>query len=166
MVRPSAEAAIPSESSTRCHNGGCRVSEEAVSMGKNQASRDRRWSKPAHRLLPQEGSISTQGHGPGYGDRSKSSNNRLRVLAHACTANRQGPEQFKKKPFACGGPAWIRTRNQQIMSSAAPVADKEDKGLSLAESGKVRQNPQPPRNQESVEPADSPDNHDKEHKEH
>jgi len=34
----------------------------------------------------------------------------------------------------------------RIMSPETPVADKEDKGLSLAESGKVLQNPQPTRN--------------------
>ena len=39
-----------------------------------------------------------------------------------------------------------RTYNLLIKSSATPVADKEDKGLSPADSGKVVQNPQPPRN--------------------
>jgi hypothetical protein len=34
------------------------------------------------------------------------------------------------------------------MSSATPAAGKEDKALSSAESGKVLQNPQPPRNKE------------------
>jgi hypothetical protein len=34
------------------------------------------------------------------------------------------------------------------MSSESPGADKEDKALSSAESGKTLQNPQPPRNNE------------------
>jgi hypothetical protein len=43
-----------------------------------------------------------------------------------------------------------------IMSSEPPNADKEDKGFSSAESGKVLQNPQPPRNQEHVIPSTKP----------
>jgi hypothetical protein len=35
------------------------------------------------------------------------------------------------------------------MSPVSPIADKEDKALSAAESGKVLQNPQPPRNKKS-----------------
>jgi len=45
-----------------------------------------------------------------------------------------------------GGPAVIRTQNQQIMSQATDSENKEDLVLPSAESGKVLQNPQPPRN--------------------
>jgi hypothetical protein len=43
------------------------------------------------------------------------------------------------------------------MSPEPPVADKDDKGLRSAESGKVLQNPQPPRNQEQTTPDGSTD---------
>jgi hypothetical protein len=45
-----------------------------------------------------------------------------------------------------GGGAWTRTTDLRIMRSATPIADKEDKGLNPADSGKVLQNPQPRRN--------------------
>jgi hypothetical protein len=45
-----------------------------------------------------------------------------------------------------GGGGRTRTYDVRIMSSATPVADKEDKGLSPADSGKVVQNPHLPRN--------------------
>jgi hypothetical protein len=41
------------------------------------------------------------------------------------------------------------------MSPEPPVADKHDKGLRSAESGKVLQNPQPPRNHEQATPDSS-----------
>jgi hypothetical protein len=52
-----------------------------------------------------------------------------------------------------GGGGRTRTYDLRIMSSEPPDVDKEDKGLSSAESGKVLQNPQPPRNQEQVTPS-------------
>jgi hypothetical protein len=48
-----------------------------------------------------------------------------------------------------GGGAWTRTTDLRIMRPEAPTASKEDKELSSAESGKVLQNPQPPRNKSS-----------------
>jgi len=45
-----------------------------------------------------------------------------------------------------GGGGRTRTYDLRIMSPETPVADKEDKGLSSAESCKVLQNPQPTRN--------------------
>jgi hypothetical protein len=56
-----------------------------------------------------------------------------------------------------GGGGRTRTYDQQIMSPEPPVADKDDKGLRSAESGKVLQNPQPPRNQEQTTPDGSTD---------
>jgi hypothetical protein len=44
-----------------------------------------------------------------------------------------------------------RTYNLLIKNSEPPVADKENKAVSPAESGKVRQNPQPGRNREEEE---------------
>jgi len=46
-----------------------------------------------------------------------------------------------------GGPAWIRTRDPGIMSPDAGTPSKEDTPLSSAESGKLQQNQEPPRNQ-------------------
>jgi hypothetical protein len=37
------------------------------------------------------------------------------------------------------------------MSPETPIAGKEDKGLNSADSGKVRQNPRPPRNKNPQE---------------
>src|ERR1700687_4338078 len=51
-----------------------------------------------------------------------------------------------------GGPAWIRTKNQQIMSPSTGSENKDTTSLPSAESGKVLQNPQPPRNQEQQVP--------------
>jgi hypothetical protein len=51
-----------------------------------------------------------------------------------------------------GGGGWTRTNDLRIMSPEAPIADKEDKALSSAESGKVLQNRQPPRNQNQALP--------------
>jgi hypothetical protein len=42
-----------------------------------------------------------------------------------------------------GGPAWIRTKNQQIMSPSTGSENKDTTSLPSAESGKVLQNPQP-----------------------
>jgi hypothetical protein len=47
-----------------------------------------------------------------------------------------------------GGGGRTRTYDLRIMSSEPPVADKQDKGVSSAEPGKVRQNPQPRRNRD------------------
>src|SRR5712692_6215886 len=52
-----------------------------------------------------------------------------------------------------GGGGWTRTNDLRIMRPVTPVASKEDKALNSAESGKVRQNPQPPRNQNPGLPA-------------
>jgi hypothetical protein len=49
-----------------------------------------------------------------------------------------------------GGGAWTRTTDLRIMSPVSPIEGKEDKALSAAESGKVLQNPQPPRNNKPV----------------
>ncbi len=50
--------------------------------------------------------------------------------------------------FRCvaGGGGWTRTNDLRIMSPLTPIAGKEDKALSSAESGKVLQDPQRPRN--------------------
>jgi hypothetical protein len=45
-----------------------------------------------------------------------------------------------------GGGAWTRTTDLRIMSPETPIGDKEDKRLNSEGSGKVLQNPQPPRN--------------------
>jgi hypothetical protein len=45
-----------------------------------------------------------------------------------------------------GGPGRTRTYNQQIMSQGTDSDNKENPALPSADSGKVRQNPQPPRN--------------------
>jgi hypothetical protein len=67
------------------------------------------------------------------------------------------PLSHSKQTLNFGGGAWTRTTDLRIMSSEPPVADKEDKGLSSAESGKVPQNPQPPRNKEQpATPTDPP----------
>jgi len=39
------------------------------------------------------------------------------------------------------------------MRPVTPIASKEDKALNSAESGEIRQNPQPPRNQNPALPA-------------
>ena len=44
-----------------------------------------------------------------------------------------------------GGGGRTRTYDLRIMSSEPPVADKQDKGVSSADSGKVLQNPHRPR---------------------
>ena len=50
-----------------------------------------------------------------------------------------------------GGGRWTRTSDLGIMSPATPVAGKEDKALSSADSGKLLQNPQPRRNKKGGE---------------
>ena len=47
-----------------------------------------------------------------------------------------------------GGGEWTRTTDLRIMSPATPVADKEDKGLSSAESGRLRQKSATPAQQD------------------
>jgi hypothetical protein len=50
-----------------------------------------------------------------------------------------------------GGPARIRTLDQRIMSSPEPTETEEDKPLSPAKQGKVRQKPQPGSNRDTGE---------------
>jgi hypothetical protein len=50
-----------------------------------------------------------------------------------------------------GGPARIRTLDQRIMSSPVPSEAKEDKSVTSAKQGKVRQKPQPGRNRNAWE---------------
>jgi hypothetical protein len=50
-----------------------------------------------------------------------------------------------------GGGGWTRTNDLRIMRPVTPVAGKEDKRLSSADSGKVQQNPQPRRNRKGGE---------------
>jgi hypothetical protein len=50
-----------------------------------------------------------------------------------------------------GGPGRTRTYNQQIMSQASEPENKENPALPSADSGKVLQNPQPPRNKKGGE---------------
>jgi hypothetical protein len=58
-----------------------------------------------------------------------------------------------------GGGGRTRTYDLRIMSPEAPIPDKEDTGLRLAESGKALQNPQLPRNQEQPTPDEAGDEH-------
>jgi hypothetical protein len=51
-----------------------------------------------------------------------------------------------------GGPARIRTLDQRIMSSPVPSEAEEDKSVTSAKQGKVRQKLQPGRNLDSVVP--------------
>jgi hypothetical protein len=63
-------------------------------------------------------------------------------------------EQVAKAPQLIenvGGPARIRTLDQRIMSSPEGTGVEEDKSLSPAKQGKVRQNPQPGRNRDAGE---------------
>jgi hypothetical protein len=56
--------------------------------------------------------------------------------------------------FACsanGGGGWTRTNDLRIMSQATDSENKENPAILLAESGKVLQNPQPPRNKKGDE---------------
>ena len=55
-----------------------------------------------------------------------------------------------------GGGGRTRTYDLRIMSCQPAAEGKEDKELSSAESGKVLQNPQPPRNQEHGFPSTKP----------
>ena len=48
-----------------------------------------------------------------------------------------------------GGGGWTRTNDLRIMSRPAATDSKELQQLPSADSGKVLQNPQPPRNQSS-----------------
>jgi hypothetical protein len=52
-----------------------------------------------------------------------------------------------------GGGGRTRTYDLRIMSPEEAVAGKEDKGLSSEKSGKVRQDPQPPRNHTPTVPS-------------
>jgi len=47
----------------------------------------------------------------------------------------------------------MSTAISRLVRPVTPVAGKEDKALNSAESGKTRQNPQPPRNQNPALPA-------------
>jgi|SRR5215831_6625700 len=51
--------------------------------------------------------------------------------------------------FESGGGGWTRTNDLRIMSSAMPIADKQDKPFSSARPGKIQQIPQRSRNQVS-----------------
>ena len=96
--------------------------------------------------------------------------NRTKVPVHVSKVLRTSPEIVSCTRFpgharagfapcrirANGGGGRTRTYDLRIMSSEPPNADKEDKGFSSAESGKVLQNPQPPRNQEHVIPSTKP----------
>ena len=53
-----------------------------------------------------------------------------------------------------GGGEWTRTTDLRIMSGSHIADNKEDQQLSPAECGKIRQNPQAPRNLENC-PLDS-----------
>ena len=65
------------------------------------------------------------------------------------------PAAIQSTPLSVesGGGGRTRTYDLRVMSSEPPVADKQDKGLSSAEPGKVLQNPQPPRNQPPTVPS-------------
>jgi|HubBroStandDraft_4_1064222.scaffolds.fasta_scaffold29631_1 integrase len=64
-------------------------------------------------------------------------------------SRRELPPDLVQVVEEIGGGAWTRTTDLRIMSSATPIAGKEDKGLSPADSGKALQNPQPPRNKKN-----------------
>src|SRR5208283_1564774 len=73
---------------------------------------------------------------------------RTRAIALAELRLATNPQQIRQNDLRLGfgGGGWTRTNDLRIMSCEPPVVDKEDKGLSSAESGKLLQNPQPPRN--------------------
>ena len=56
------------------------------------------------------------------------------------------PLEVLENTKGIGGPAWIRTKNQQIMSQKSEFEGKEDKAPESANSSKTRQNPQLRRN--------------------
>jgi hypothetical protein len=78
----------------------------------------------------------------------------------SATPARQGetevPPNLTQVVETMGGGGRTRTYDLRIMSSEPPTAGKEDKELSSAESGKILQDPQPPRNNEQASDPTNP----------